>query len=122
MFQPDTEYDVLPTSIDVKDFHEYPQLFVTRPPYQRKNVWSSKKQQSLLDSLFRRYYIPRLVLREVRIRPAEVLREAVDGQQRITTVQRFFAGELCSASNCHRMVPRRRPWLGISALGRTMKR
>jgi hypothetical protein len=94
MFQPDTEYDVLPTSIDVKDFHEYPQLFVTRPPYQRKNVWSSKKQQSLLDSLFRRYYIPRLVLREVRIGPTEVLREVVDGQQRITTVQRFFAGEL----------------------------
>jgi Protein of unknown function DUF262/HNH endonuclease len=94
MFQPETEYDVLPASIDIKDFHEYPELFVTRPPYQRKNVWSTKKQQSLLDSLFRRYYIPRLVLREVRISPTEVLREVVDGQQRITTVQRFFAGEL----------------------------
>jgi hypothetical protein len=94
MFQPETEYDVVPTSIDVKDFHEYPELFVTRPPYQRKNVWSTKKQQSLLDSLFRRYYIPRLVLREVRISPTEVLREVVDGQQRITTVQRFFAGDL----------------------------
>lgn len=94
MFQPETEYDVVPTSIDVKDFHEYPELFVTRPPYQRKNVWSTKKQQSLLDSLFRRYYIPRLVLREVRISATEVLREVVDGQQRITTVQRFFAGDL----------------------------
>jgi hypothetical protein len=94
MFQPETEYDVIPTSIDVKDFHEYPELFVTRPPYQRKNVWSTKKQQSLLDSLFRRYYIPRLVLREVRISPNEVLREVVDGQQRITTVQRFFGGDL----------------------------
>jgi hypothetical protein len=94
MFQPETEYDVLPISIDVKDFHEYPELFVTRPPYQRKNVWGTKKQQSLLDSLFRRYYIPRLVLREVRISPTEVLKKVVDGQQRITTVQRFFAGEL----------------------------
>jgi len=94
MFQPETEYDVVPTSIDVKDFHEYPQLFVTRPPYQRKNVWSTRKQQSLLDSLFRRYYIPRLVLREVRTGPSDVLREVVDGQQRITTVQRFFAGEI----------------------------
>jgi hypothetical protein len=94
MFQPESEYDVVPDAITIKDFHEYPELFVTRPPYQRKNVWSTKKQQSLLDSLFRRYYIPRLVLREVRISPKEVLKEVVDGQQRITTVQRFFAGEL----------------------------
>ncbi len=94
MFQPESEYDVVPDAITIKDFHEYPELFVTRPPYQRKNVWSTKKQQSLLDSLFRRYYIPRLVLREVRISPTEVLKEVVDGQQRITTVQRFFHGEL----------------------------
>jgi hypothetical protein len=94
MFQPDSLYDVVPDSIAIKDFHEYPELFVTRPPYQRKNVWTTKKQQSLLDSLFRRYYIPRLVLREVRISPDEVLKEVVDGQQRITTVQRFFSGDL----------------------------
>jgi hypothetical protein len=80
MFQPEMEYNVVPTSI-VKDFHEN-EVFVTRPPYQRKNVCSTKKQQALLDSLFRRYYIPRLVLREVRISPTEVLREVVDGQQR----------------------------------------
>ncbi len=84
MFQPESEYDVVPDAIAIKDFHEYPELFVTRPPYQRKNVWSAKKQQSLLDSLFRRYHIPRLVLREVRISPNEVLKEVVDGQQRIT--------------------------------------
>lgn len=94
MFQPETEYDVVPDAINIKDFHEYPELFVTRPPYQRKNVWSTKKQQSLLDSLFRRYHVPRLVLREVRISPTEVLKEVVDGQQRIITVQRFFAGDL----------------------------
>src|SRR6266508_2180368 len=94
MFQPETEYDVFPTSIDIKDFYPYPETFVTRPPYQRKNVWSTTKQQSLLDSLFRRYYIPRLGLREVRISPSEVLKEVVDGQQRIATVYRFFAGDL----------------------------
>ncbi len=94
MFQPETEYSVESKPVDIKDFHEYPELFVTRPPYQRKNVWSTKKQQALLDSLFRRYYIPRLVLREVRISPNEVLKEVVDGQQRIVTAQRFFGGEL----------------------------
>jgi hypothetical protein len=92
MFQPETEYDVLPISIDVKDFHEYPELFVTRPPYQRKNVWGIKKQQSLLDSLFRRYYIPRLVLREVRISPTKVLKEVVDVRARSLAAHEALLG------------------------------
>lgn len=94
MFLPKSQYDVIPDKIDVRDFHEYTEEYVTRPPYQRKNVWSTKKQQALLDSLFRRYYIPRLVLREVRLSEDRVVREVVDGQQRIVTVQRFFADEL----------------------------
>jgi len=94
LFNPETEYDVIQDKIDIRDFSEYEEDFVVRPPYQRKSVWSNKKQQALLDSLFRRYYIPRLVLREVRLGEAKVVREVVDGQQRITTVQRFFADEL----------------------------
>lgn len=94
MFLPKSQYDVIPDKIDVRDFHEYTEEYVTRPPYQRKNVWSTKKQQALLDSLFRRYYIPRLVLREVRLETDRVVKEVVDGQQRIVTVQRFFRDEL----------------------------
>ena len=94
MFQPKTQYDIIPDKIDIRDFFEYTEDFVTRPPYQRKNVWSNKRQQALLDSLFRRYYIPRLVLREIRLGEDRVVKEVVDGQQRIVTVQRFFADEL----------------------------
>jgi len=94
VFLPKSQYDVIPDKIDVRDFHEYTDEYVTRPPYQRKNVWSIKKQQALLDSLFRRYYIPKLVLREVRLSDDRVVREVVDGQQRIVTVQRFFRDEL----------------------------
>ena len=94
MFQPKTEYTITSDIISIKDFHDYPEDFVVRPPYQRKNVWSKKKQQALLDSLFRRYYVPKLVLREVRLNEDKVLREVVDGQQRIVTVQKFFNGEL----------------------------
>ncbi len=43
-----------------------------------------------MDSLFRRYYIPKLVIREVRLNENETLNEIIDGQQRITTVQDFF--------------------------------
>jgi len=94
MFNPDTEYDIIPKSFSIKDFYDYPEDFVVRPPYQRKNVWGSKKQQDLLDSLFRQYYIPRIVLREVRLTEKKSKYEVVDGQQRINTVYRFFNNEL----------------------------
>lgn len=89
-FNPKTEYTIVPTEISIKDFFEYKEDFVTRPPYQRKAVWSKKKKQALMDSLFRRYYIPKLVIREVRKDDIGTVSEIVDGQQRITTVQDFF--------------------------------
>lgn len=64
-FNPKSEYTIVPTEISIKDFYEYEEDFVTRPPYQRKAVWSRKKKQSLVDSLFRRYYVPKLVIREL---------------------------------------------------------
>lgn len=92
-FNPKPEYTIVSTEFGVKDFYEYREDFVTRPPYQRKAVWSKKKKQSLMDSLFRRYYIPKLVIREVRLSEAVAVNEVIDGQQRITTVQEFFADE-----------------------------
>jgi hypothetical protein len=89
-FNPKSEYTIVPMDISIKDFFEYQEDFVTRPPYQRKAVWSKAKKQSLMDSLFRRYYIPKLVVREVRLNENQILNEIIDGQQRITTVQDFF--------------------------------
>lgn len=89
-FNPKSEYTIVPTEIGIKDFFEYKEDYVTRPPYQRKVVWNKKKKQALMDSLFRRYYIPKLVIREVRLTEDRAVSEIVDGQQRITTVQDFF--------------------------------
>ncbi len=89
-FNPKSEYTIVPTEFSIKDFHEYREDYVTRPPYQRKAVWSKAKKQSLMDSLFRRYYIPKLVVREVRLSDDRTVNEIIDGQQRITTVQDFF--------------------------------
>lgn len=94
MFNPRTAYDVYFDTIAIKDLADYKEEYVVRPPYQRKSVWSRKKKQALLDSLFRRYYIPRIVIREVRLDEERVVREVIDGQQRITTAQDFFADEL----------------------------
>lgn len=93
-FNPRTEYDVAFEAIPIREFYDYQDEFVVRPPYQRKTVWSRKKQQDLLDSLFRRYYIPRIVIREVRLSDHQTVREVIDGQQRITTVQLFLSNQL----------------------------
>tara|TARA_R110002072_G_scaffold284396_5_gene448673 strand:- start:7112 stop:8509 length:1398 start_codon:yes stop_codon:yes gene_type:complete len=90
-FNPKPEYTTVSTEFGIKDFYDYSEDFVTRPPYQRKAVWSKNKKQSLMDSLFRRYYIPKLVIREVRLSETTAVNEVVDGQQRITAVQEFFA-------------------------------
>lgn len=92
-FNPQTEYTIISQGISIEDFHKYKEEYVTRPPYQRNVVWNKKKQQSLMDSLFRRYYIPKLVLRNVRLSDDESVYEVIDGQQRITTVQDFFANK-----------------------------
>jgi hypothetical protein len=92
-FNPRSEYTIVDEKFSIKDFFDYKEDFITRPPYQRKAVWNKKKKQSLLDSLFRRYYIPKLVIRLVRLDDDRTVNEIIDGQQRITTVQDFFNNE-----------------------------
>ena len=94
LFNPKTRYDIVQKDFPIRDFHDYKDEFVTRPPYQRKNVWSRKKQQDLLDSMFRRFYIPRIVIREVRLSEDRTINEVIDGQQRIITAQNFLDNEL----------------------------
>ena len=89
-FNPKSEYTIVSTEFSIKDFFDYKTDYVTRPPYQRKAVWSKIKKQNLMDSLFRRYYIPKLVIREVRLSDYQTISEVIDGQQRINAVQEFF--------------------------------
>ena len=93
-FNPKALYEIVPDKTSVYRFYKYPNLYVTRPPYQRYNVWPKYKKQGLLDSLFRRYYIPKLVIREVRIDHETTKQEVIDGQQRITTFQEFFDNKI----------------------------
>jgi len=92
-YGPRGEYVTTQKIIRLRDFFDYADAYVTRPPYQRKKVWSRRKKQALLDSLLRRYYVPRLVLRQVRLSETRTVDEVIDGQQRISTLQGFFSGE-----------------------------
>lgn len=107
-FEPPKQYQIIPDKRPLFDFHHYADEIVTRPPYQRKTVWSAKKKQSLLDSILRGYYIPKLVLRRVKLGESRYVDEVVDGQQRITTVQSFFNNELAlpkSLGDIHDQLP-----------------
>lgn len=94
MFNVKSEYRVINEAVRLIEFRDFWEDFVVRPPYQRKSVWSRKKQQELLDSIFRGYYVPRIVLREVRLSESSTVREVIDGQQRIVTARRFLDNRL----------------------------
>ena len=80
-FNPKTEYSYTTKSIAIEKFHKYKERYITRPPYQRKNVWSASKKEGLFDSLFRRYYIPKIVIREVRLDDDTTVNEIIDGSK-----------------------------------------
>ncbi|KAH9971647.1 hypothetical protein BJV74DRAFT_865669 [Russula compacta] len=65
------------------------------PEYQRAVVWSSTKQMAIIDSLFHNYYIPPVVFAIVNdpIDGVET-RLCVDGKQRLTSIQKFFDGQI----------------------------
>ncbi len=91
MFNPKEEYAVSSEKFQLRDFREYPDQFILRPPYQRHSgVWGSKMKQQFLDSLFRGYYIPSIVLRKIRMNDKTTMWEVIDGQQRISTILEFF--------------------------------
>lgn len=94
VFDPPTEYDIVREMTRLRDFHDYGDEYITRPPYQRTTVWSRQKKLRLLDSLFRRYYVPHIVLRTIRLTSRHTIKEVIDGQQRITVAQEFYRNEL----------------------------
>jgi hypothetical protein len=94
IFSVEEPYFIDRKPIKLIDFHDKKHLYVKRPPYQRKSVWSRKKQMQLIDSFFRQYYVPRIVLRRVDFAEGRHKYEVVDGQQRIDSIQRFFADQI----------------------------
>lgn len=95
MFSPKKDYSYETEKTPLEEFFRYKERFILRPPYQRKaNIWPNEKRQSFLDSICRGFYIPALVLREVRFVDEKVRFEVIDGQQRITTIQLFYENDL----------------------------
>ena len=57
----------------------------TKPKYQRNVVWGKDKQTRFIDSLFKQLPIPSLCISN-----SDEHYQAIDGQQRLTTIEKFF--------------------------------
>ncbi|TDL26229.1 hypothetical protein BD410DRAFT_895640 [Rickenella mellea] len=69
------------------------------PPYQRDVVWGEAKQIALIDSIFRNFYIPPILFLVSKPDDEdwdrnEELRVCMDGKQRLTSIQKFFDGQI----------------------------
>lgn len=61
-------------------------------------VWPENKQMKLLDSIYRNYYVPPVVFAVYTDDEGEKVKCCVDGKQRLTSIQRFFDGQVSSDS------------------------
>ncbi|KAI0829915.1 hypothetical protein BC628DRAFT_1337206 [Trametes gibbosa] len=64
------------------------------PSYQRDVVWTEQKQIKVLDSIWRNYYVPPVVFAVYYNEDAQPVMHCVDGKQRLTSIQKFFDGQI----------------------------
>lgn len=57
-------------------------------------VWPEQKQIKLLDSIYRNFYVPPIVLAISYDANGELTRMCVDGKQRLTSIQKFMDGQV----------------------------
>lgn len=76
--------------VDVKKFiNDFIYRIDIDADYQRENVWSTKQQEDLLDSILKGIDIPKMYLAEVE-NNKQFDYECVDGKQRMLTLLSFF--------------------------------
>lgn len=60
----------------------------TQPDYQRPAVWSKSQKRLLIDTILRKYDIPKMYWRKIKKNPDTY--EVVDGQQRLNAIWEFM--------------------------------
>ena len=78
--------DIKPKNWSIYQIIERKDKINPQPQYQRTPVWTEKKKQLLIDSILRRYDLPKFYLRSSH-HPYE--HEIVDGQQRLRAIWEF---------------------------------
>lgn len=84
---------VVLTVQDFKDLHDRGLLELT-PKFQRRSVWTPNIKSYFLDTLFQGLPSPKIYLREKLSPKRKLVREVVDGQQRLRTIFDFIHNEI----------------------------
>jgi hypothetical protein len=78
---------------DVIGWHERRELQLA-PGFQRRRVWTLRGKSFLIDSILRGMPLPQFFIREIVLpREKRTVREVVDGQQRLSAILGYIAGD-----------------------------
>lgn len=81
------------TPVDFQGWQESSTLVLT-PKFQRRGVWKTPARAFLIDTLLRGFPVPPIYIRTGQSEDrTKVIREVIDGQQRIAAVLEFMAGQ-----------------------------
>src|SRR5260370_34391319 len=85
------QFDTLSIKVEeILSWNEKGELLL-QPKFQRRDVWSDKARSYLIDTVIRGKPIPKLYMRLIsNPKTKRVVREIVDGQQRLKSVILFF--------------------------------
>lgn len=86
-------YDISPEGYRVADFLKWQrdETLDLTPPFQRRSVWKQDAKSYFIDTVIRGLPVPLVFLRErLDVETQEMIREVVDGQQRLRTLFSFI--------------------------------
>jgi hypothetical protein len=63
---------------------------IEMPDFQREEVWDDGKKRLLIDSVLRKWHLPKFYFRKT----GDGTWECIDGQQRLTTIWEFYDNKL----------------------------
>lgn len=87
------------TSLDFVQWQEAGSLVLT-PKFQRRGVWKTPARSHLIDTLIRGMPVPPIYLRVAQSADRKkIIREVIDGQQRISAILDFIAGKFALSKN-----------------------
>ncbi|MCE8050642.1 DUF262 domain-containing protein [Halomonas daqingensis] len=87
------------TPIDFLEWQEAGSL-VLSPKFQRRHVWTTPARSYLIDTLLLEMPVPPIYIRVVQNEKRDkVVREVVDGQQRVSAILDFVAGKYALSKN-----------------------
>jgi hypothetical protein len=108
------------TSYTAEEFYEWFRAGRLRlsPDFQRGEVWKRNAKAFLIDTMLRGFPIPPLHIRLVSEPDAGLVREVIDGQQRLTAVIQYLEGRFSLTT--HQGAPGAPPpWAGLKFRGLT---